>query len=359
MRWLAVLMALTLIGCEFVETTRDVGHKGPARINPYLAAERFLESYDYEIRNRPGWPLLNDELMMVVLPVSVLEAQGYVEQLEGWVEEGGHAVILLENGESYLSDWGPGMAWRPDVELPDAVEAWFEELGLEVGKRDEDAIESVTLEGGDYEVFMEPQLVVGGEGSGIATRTLGDGRVTAVADARPLRNRYIGDHQHAALLLRLTQLSPYGSAIAFVRGASLSFWTLLWERAWPAVVALVALVLFWLWRSFPRFGPLDSVDPESGQLAYDHHLGALGDFHWRLDKAEGLLRPLRDQLLERAQHLAFTSGQRDADLFELIATRAGLTRERVERAMTFSKARDPGSMTRLVADLQAIHLSIS
>jgi len=225
-----------------------------------------------------------------------------------------------------------------------------------VGERGEEVIESVTLEGDEFEVLMEGWGTVGE--SGIASRELGDGRVTVVSDARPLRNRYIGDHQHAALLLRLAELSPYGSTVTFVRGASLSFWTLLWDRAWPAMLALVALVVFWLWKSFPRFGPLDSVDRDKTQLAYDHHLEALGDFHWRLDKAEGLLRPLREQVLERAQHLAFTTGQRDADLFELIATRAGLTRERAERAMTFSKARDPGSLTRLVADLQAIHLSI-
>src|SRR5690606_6228297 len=138
---------------------------------------------------------------------------------------------------------------------------------------------------------------------------------------RPIRNRYIGDHEHATLLLALAEASPYGGTITFVRNASLSFWKLLWERGWPAVVVLLVLVVLWLWKNLPRFGPLDSLETESGLRAYDHHLEALGDFHWRLDRGEGLLRPLRDGLLERAHRLALTTGQAEVDVFALMAER--------------------------------------
>jgi hypothetical protein len=192
----------------------------------------------------------------------------------------------------------------------------------------------------------------------LASTEFGGGRLTVVADARPFRNRYIGDYEHASLLAYLAELSPDHGSIHFIRNASLSFWALLWERAWAFVVGLLALTAFWLWKNLPRFGPLDSKEAAGTLRAYDLHLEALGDFHWRLDRGEGLLRPLRQSLLERAHRLALASGRADLDVFELMAGRAGISRERAERAMTFERARDAGSFTRLVADLQQLHLSI-
>ena len=43
----------------------------------------------------------------------------------------------------------------------------------------------------------------------------------------------------------------------------------------------------------------------------------------------------------------------------VIAQRAGLTRDRAQRAMTHEHPGDPASFTRVLADLQRIHLSLS
>ena len=126
-RLLAGILALLLVACDYVETTREVGHKGKARVNPYLAAERMLEELGYENLDKPGWPDLEDaELGLVVVPASVLSAEGYVRALEEWVEWGGHAVILLEHGEAYLNDWGD-VSWRDlwvEAEQSEALDDW-------------------------------------------------------------------------------------------------------------------------------------------------------------------------------------------------------------------------------------------
>ena len=370
MRALLLVLIFSLVGCSYIETTREVGHKGRARVNPYLAAERFLEDFGYTVRNDPGWPELDDPLGMVVLPASVLTADGYIEALESWVEWGGHAVITLEHGEGYINDWSRGGSfgsWYAEEE-PDAFDAWMARLGYTVeGGEQEDSFKSpkagefVRLRGRRYEVWMESGVrIKPGDGKGrlLISRNLGDGRLTIVSDARPFRNRYIGDYDHAELLKTLMELSEYGTEVVFVRNASLSFWSLLWSRAWPALIALILLVAFWLWKNLPRFGPLDAHEDSRALRAYDHHLEALGDFHWRLDRGQGLLRPLRESILERTQALAMASGRRDADMFGLMAERSGISRERAERAMTFERARDSASFTRLVADLQSIHTSI-
>lgn len=310
---------------------------------------------------------------MVVMPASVLTADGYVDALERWIERGGHAVILLEYGESYRSDWaeaGLGFDWVP-TEEETAFDLWMERLGYSIGSEGSDdgpkasksskASESVRLRGQTFEVWMESDAKVTtprGETRALVSRELGRGELTLVSDARPFRNRYIGDYDHADLLLGLAELGRYGVEIAFVRNASLSFWAMLWAKAWPALIGLIVLVGAWLWKNLPRFGPIDSQQENGVLRAYDHHLEALGDFHWRLDRGEGLLRPLREGLLERTHALAISSGRKDVDVFELMSERSGIPRERAERAMTFERARDSASFTRLVADLQSIHTSI-
>ncbi|MFC7335998.1 DUF4350 domain-containing protein [Haloferula chungangensis] len=369
MKWYTVLLSLLLlVGCSYEESTRETGHKGKARLNPYLAAERLLEEFDYGVENKAGWPDLESDISTMVIPVSALSARGYIDELDEWSLNGGHVIVLMNNGEAYLNDWRRTLLGSFDSEedLSEPFVEWLNRLGVmfdyspgEKGKPL--SADKLTFLGEEYEVFMEARVCPEdrkGEPVMIHSMKRREGRITFVADARPFRNRWIGDYDHAELFLALHEASPYHGTTAFVRNVSLSFFGLLWSRAWPAVTALIVLVLFWLWKNLPRVGPLDSVESTSHGRAYEHHLEALGDFHWRLDRAEGLLRPLRESLIERAQRLALTTGNRDIDLFELIAERAGITRERAERAMTFERSKDGGTFTQLVADLQTIHLSI-
>lgn len=359
---------LFLASCSYEETTKETGYKGKARINPYLAAERFLEEFDYGVVNKPGWPDLEGEISTVFIPVSALSARGYIDELDEWSSNGGHVVVLLSNGETYLNDWRTTLVGSFDREedLAEPFVDWLDELGVVLDYSPGDdgkplSADKVRFLGENFEVFMEANICPENQkGRATMIRSIEhqEGRITFVADARPFRNRWIGDYDHAELFLALHDASPYHGPTAFVRNVSLSFFGLLWSRAWPAVTALIVLIVFWLWKNLPRVGPLDSVESTSEVRAYEHHLEALGDFHWRLDRAEGLLRPLREALIERAQRLALTTGNREADVFQLIAERAGISRERTERAMTFERSKDGSTFTQLVADLQTIHLSI-
>jgi hypothetical protein len=51
-----LIAALLLAGCNSGPTRdREIGYKGKARLDAYLAAERFLERYDYTVESKP-WP---------------------------------------------------------------------------------------------------------------------------------------------------------------------------------------------------------------------------------------------------------------------------------------------------------------
>ena len=367
----ALLVMLLLASCKYVEHTREVGHKGKARVNPYLAAQMFLQEYDYEISANPGWPDLDGgELRTVFIPASVLASEGHIRDLEYWIGDGGHAVIFLENGETYRDDWSSGSIWSMfDYEENGPLQEWLTGLGIELKYHSSDSTDasdadSVVLDEVTHEVWMEARTAISSDYSEeesvlFESLEIGDGRLTLMSDARPFRNRYFGNYDHAALLLDLVDTPTYyGRQVAFVRTASTSFLAMLWSWGWPALIALISLIVFWLWKNLPRFGPVDSHEDLTELRSYDHHLEALGAFHWRLDRAEGLLQPLREGLVERTQALALASGRKGADLFEIMAERAGISRERAERAMTFSRARDGASFTRLIADLQLIHRAI-
>lgn len=359
----ASVVTLLLAACDRATTEREVGYRGKARVDAYLAAGRLLEAFGHEVRSQPGWSQPDEGVSMLVLPSPVMNAQGLVRQVGDWVDSGGHLVLLVERSESWIDDWSVH-DFSPREEMAGALEAWLDEVGLEVRKREGEKLEarSVRFEEERYEVFAESGHEVrenGGRGRVFGSVTVGEGMVTVLTDARPFRNRHIDEHEHAALLVALARHSPYAGSVVFIRNARLSFLEMLWKRGWPALIGFAVVAIFWLWKNMPRFGPTAPVDGgKADREGYEHHLEALGGFHWRLDRGAGLLRPLRESLLERAQTQAASAGHRDDDLFAWMAARAGIPRERVERAMTHTRASDPATFTRLVSDLQALHLSL-
>ena len=156
------------------------------------------------------------------------------------------------------------------------------------------------------------------------------------------------------MLDALVRASGYDGNIGFTRGSALSLWKLLRDHLWPVLAGLGGLILLWLWKNFSRFGPLEAASGASTLRGYDHHLEALGDFQWRLDRAAALLAPLRAQIVERGQRMSQRSGHRDDDFFQFLATLADLPRESVFRALAESAPADSAVLTRTTADLQRL-----
>lgn len=357
MRFLALFVtALALTACDYTEVKREIGYKGKARINPWLAAERFAAEYDSEVRSLAAWvaPELEDAVWFV--PASVVSNASFTRQIEDWVEEGGHLVLLLEHADAETNDWSD------DPVEPSLEPALVEMLGradveLSEGENSKEPVTEIEFDGEPFVVAAGSKTRVasdGGEPGVFASVSSGDGRMTVLTDGRLFRNRWIGDKDHAALLEALILATEYEGSIGFVRGSGLSLWGLLGKHLWPVLIGLGVLTLLWLWKNFTRFGPLEAADGASTLRGYEHHLEALGDFQWRLDRAAALLVPLRAQIVELGQRLAVRSGRRDDDFFQFLADRAGLPRERVFRALAEAAPPDSAILTRTAADLQQL-----
>lgn len=349
--WL-VFPLLVLGSCDYREVEREIGYKGRARVHPWLAAERFVAAMGYPVRPEISWTAPDEEAVWLV-PAAVLSNSSYTRRMELWIREGGHLILLVEHTQPEVNDWG---RFPSSPEFPEALHDFLGRARLELVRHDSKAA-AVEFDGRKFKVDSQSEFSIrpmGGGEQAFASVRWGAGRVSVVTDARMFRNRWIDQREHAALLDALAGWNAGAGAVGFMRGAEVSFWALLAEHLWPALVGLGVWILLWLWRGFARFGPVESSEPVQELRGYSHHLEALGDFQWRLDRAASLLAPLREQIVETGQRTALASGRRDDDFFGFLAERAGLPRDRVFRALAEPAPSDSTVLTQTTADLQRL-----
>jgi len=356
-RYLALsLTALALVSCSYTEVEREIGYKGKARLNPWLAAERFTARYDYEVISSHSWTKPEWEDAAWFIPASAIGNRSFARQMEEWVIDGGHLVLLMEHASAETNDWSSG---NIVAEIEPPLVDWLERAGMSYEADHDKDIKSEQIDFGGKQFKVEARSessisIVGEEPGVFASQEYGAGRLSVLTDARIFRNRWIGDHEHAALMLALIEQNEDGWRVGFMKGTGLSFWGLLGEHLWPLLIALGAWLVFWLWRNLTRFGPMEAAEVPSELRGYGHHLEALGDFQWRLDRASALLAPIRNQVVERGQRLSVRVGRRDDDFFQFLADRAEIPRERVFRALAETAPADTAILTRTTADLQQL-----
>ncbi|MCP5533792.1 MAG: hypothetical protein H7A48_11510 [Akkermansiaceae bacterium] len=349
-----VLLAFCLLGlvsCDYREVEREIGYKGRARVHPWLAAERFIDAMGYPMRSEISWTAPDTESCWIV-PAAILSNESYTRRMESWIRQGGHLVLLVEHTEPEVNDWN---SFPSTPEFPKALHDFLERARMEL-TRDTSKATSVRFAGRKFKVDSESSFSIaakGGRKRAFASAASGRGRITVVTDARIFRNRWIDGREHAALLDALLGWNP-GGAVGIMRGASVSLWALLGKYLWPPLVALAVWILLWLWRGFSRFGPVESAAVPQELRGYSHHLEALGDFQWRLDRAASMLAPLREQIVELGQRTAIAAGRRDDDFFSFLADRAGIPRDRVFRALAEVAPSDSTVLTQTTSDLQQL-----
>jgi hypothetical protein len=360
-RWLLLGGCLLgLAGCETREVEYEIGYKGAARLNPWLAAERMVARYGYEVESLAGWRAPEDDDAVWFVPAAVLGNESFVRRVEQWAKDGGHLVVLLEKAGVERSDW---REFGPELALEPALARMLRRAGIALNESATTTsplrVEQVVVFDGEPFVVNagagEKVAVEGGTPGGFASVLVGGGRLTAVADARMFRNRWIGEQEHAELLMALVDAAGFDGPVVFIRGASLSFWGMLRRHLWAVLVGLAVLLGLWLWKNLCRFGPLEAAAPPPVARGYDHHLEALGNFHWQLDRAAGLLGPLREPLAERGQRGLSRAGGTPEGLHQWLAERSGLPVARVASALGAAAPADGTALTRIVADLQTLH----
>jgi hypothetical protein len=126
----------------------------------------------------------------------------------------------------------------------------------------------------------------------------GKGTVTAVSGLHFARNRLIGTHDNAEFFWRLLDPVPAAGLQVYLRPERLSLWGFLKQHAAPVLLASAVLIVLWLWRIAPRFGPVQPDAAPARRRLLDH-LRASGRFYWAQGLRARLVIAARDAALRR------------------------------------------------------------
>ncbi len=355
-----------------------------ARMNPLLAADRFLAGLGIPVESHRGRDLLvslppaGDALVVLHMSGNLTPSQ--VDALDGWIREGGHLVVappsFTDDGEEPDStdllgrqgvllrrypetddcgcDGEAGSAGDADGE-PDAGDAPPEEKVREqegpqertaAAAQEQAEEEPVRATIAGYSVTLDPprfgyledstetaSLAIAdsrGRGAVLLDYRIGAGRLTVLNSMEIFTNREIGSRDHGFLL-------------AWLVGGDRKTWllfssnmdgigTLLWRWQAPFLVGLAVLLALVAWTWQYRIGPLEKEENGQRRRNVLDHIDATGRYSWRIDRAASLLAANRDFFIRRwaARH-AGRAGAR-VDLAQ-IAARTGMTPDEVETAL--------------------------
>ena len=377
---LGLFAALLLSGCDSGEKEMEeipIGYRGKARVNPYLAAERYLDAEGWDVRSSRVWDDFNYQTGVIFMPGSFLASKAEGMRALELVAEGGLLVLMIEGGEPERNDFttnDSGLGMPNPGDFP-GLDYLLKESGVEVvyedwkAVRDDEDSKAVghsrrswhiaavnTPEGDRLDLELEGEIglksLEGADWEGnssLPSRVISTrhqlGQIVVMAHARPLRSPYLARADHGLFLETISNMSS-GGEIVFLYGSNLSFSGLIWQRAWMVVVAGVILLIVWLWMRIPRLGPL-LEDSFQTRRPYGEALTQSARFLWRGGHVEHMVRPLRARL--ESQH------QGDpANLYQRLADQSGLTREEVAEALTLPPTKDSGTLIKLVQKLQTL-----
>jgi len=321
-----------------------VGFQGRARTDPYFAAQRLLQRMGVNVQAVRALPELRTLPISatLVLPQARQSIPPQLQQhvLE-WVEHGGHLIVEAEaihQPDPLLDALG---VLRTAIDIPEDED--FDEADEEEDDTRGPYIVEVLVPAGAVparirmaqDLSIEAKDAAMSFGGGYATTLLfiehGKGLVTVAADLSGFSNYYVGELDHAEFLWRLIQLEPDSADVFFFNNPQrLSLVGWLRANAWAALAGAGGLLLLWLWRIVPRFGPVQP-DPERVRRRLLDHLRASGRFLWSNGAAARLLEAAREASLRRVMRAqpylhATPEAQRAARIAQLLgisAERAG------------------------------------
>ena len=299
---------------ELVEEPVRIGAKREAIEDPYLAYARLLERMGTPFKRfetpsgldslpSGGTLVLSGRRLAYMTPARV-------RRLLSWIEGGGHVVAEWEPSgidDPLLDGLGierkfdkqagrPAMPRMTPQEFRDQDIVTFDWPHLGPAMRARAGVYFGELGLRTYRA--NAQQVLQGKRMIALTFPVARGRVTVLPSLRFLRNSAIAENDHAELGWRLASTSK--PALLFVRLTSPGFMEWLTSDAWPALVAAALLLMLWLARIIPRFGPLEPDAPPIRRSLLEH-IVASGRFLWSRGAAAELVEAVRERVNRAAR----------------------------------------------------------
>ncbi|MBL48123.1 MAG: hypothetical protein CMP28_04120 [Roseibacillus sp.] len=361
--------ALTLCGCEgeYIEQEVEIGYRGEAARNPFLAAQRMCEEYGVSSETRPSLDNLPPRYTTLTLSSEGVTTRASAALIGNWVAEGGSLIYFLGSArrshhdlaEEFLEANSP--AGSSDRVSGDFLLEYFKVHASSPGEDPG----PTWFQGKAYDVEFSSNVILefdsanphpdsSGSGGAILDFSHWAGEVILVADDFPFHNRQIGNREHAALFWAMISRTRKDDLL-IVAGAELSFLTLLWSRGWMVLVPILLAIVIWLWKNLPRQGPL-LPDEVPSKRDFAKHIDATGEFLWRQRALPQLLAPLRRRIFHRLRSIMGWEdpAHSEPQHWEALADRAGLPVQRIRDALLGDPGREPSRFVQLCRDLNTL-----
>lgn len=288
---------------------RDAGYSQEAKRNPFLALEKFVESYAISYESRKDFQLFDqspgqyDTIFInnsrIAMPESVRQ------QMKRWVSQGGHLVLLAT--EYY------------DVNTATSRDRFLDELGVRFYKNEmdtydigeDDTISKMTFQDDiqETQVDFDPSSGYLHDNSGKATflggnnfadymlqYPLDEGLITVLTDFSIWSNSFVENHDNALFFL---QLAGNSEKVWFIYNRiQPSLIDLAIDKVPYVVISLVSLLILLLASNLWRQGVLHQDEKPVTREILKHILAA-ARFSYRLDKGENLVKNMRESLFYR------------------------------------------------------------
>lgn len=344
---LVTITALFFTLFERYTEERDSGWSAEAYRNPYLAAQRFLESTGLAVRREgdvASIQQLRADDTLLLGSSSFIYNDNRLQEFMQWVERGGHAIVVARQTDD---DGGDTLLEALDVSVTEGELDDFLKFALPVYQRrgggehcefnrtlaellriEEDLCEpevapeylSTLTAGSDdeFQVFFDPALLlqhphIGQQGLGpggpvfwatidsqpdgvpLIQFSRGAGQITLLADDSLWQSQRIGQFGHAWLLY---QLAGPGEFVLLSRPRFASLGELAARYAAEFFLAGALALLLWLLHRAGRFG-LARPAPTAARRSLREHIAACGNYYWRDDRCRQLLQDYRSRVLRR------------------------------------------------------------
>ena len=345
---LAALLLVVLVGWflhthERVEEQVAVGPRGWAVINPYLAMERYLQEMGVPCETWFHLQELPDEGVIFVLTRDPLDRRRLADPLVRWTMDGGQLwVVAVEDEEDpfmgrFSATWTETGA--RDLYLPVSDAGQDRHLLVSVyGELSTQQIPTITIQDRDGRPLAY-------------TNDWGRGQAILLVDDGFLTNDHLGDNDHARWLWSC--FGRYRRVVLLARNAPTGWWHLITRHAWMVLISLGVLLLAWLLRVVPRFGPIQPV-PEPVRRGLLEHVEAAGAWSWRHGAGGHLLLASRRHCEQRLQRrLPGLSQLQGGDRVRHVAAWAHRPEDLVREAL-FGQPVTSRDFTRIMRELQEL-----
>jgi hypothetical protein len=288
-----------------------------AHHDPFLAFERYLGRMGARtdiVESPTGFSRLAPRATLFLAAHRLAYMTPHnVQSISSWVERGGHLVVQgepMEMRDPMLDAFGierdvPKVA-KPDAKTilrapratvafdwPGASAMLRAELPTLVAYRDSRSRTPIAW------IDFHSRVL------GLAFDS-GRGRVTVLPSFGFLANTAIGQLDHAELgWLLAAEGRANPNVLLFMRYESPPLDEWIWTEAWPVVIAAALLVVLWLARVIPRFGPL-TPDAAIDRRSLAEHIVASGRFLWSRGQRRYLVAAVRERALRFARGRGLT-----------------------------------------------------